>query len=40
MVKHSLIRALFGFVAGDNLELEWDVKTALLHDELEEEIYM
>ncbi|KAK1668096.1 hypothetical protein QYE76_056255 [Lolium multiflorum] len=38
---HSSIRALFGIVAMHDLELEQlDVKTAFLHGELEEEIYM
>ncbi|WVZ69502.1 hypothetical protein U9M48_018276 [Paspalum notatum var. saurae] len=41
VVKHSSIRALFGIVAMHNLELEQlDVKTAFLHGDLEEEIYM
>ncbi|WVZ49078.1 LOW QUALITY PROTEIN: hypothetical protein U9M48_000459 [Paspalum notatum var. saurae] len=41
VVKHSSIRALFGIVAIHNLELEQlDVKTAFLHGDLEEEIYM
>ncbi|KAK1613221.1 hypothetical protein QYE76_036894 [Lolium multiflorum] len=38
---HSSIRAFFGIVAMHDLELEQlDVKTAFLHGELEEEIYM
>ncbi|KAG8483801.1 hypothetical protein CXB51_022649 [Gossypium anomalum] len=41
VVKHSLIRALLGIVAMHNLELEQlDVKTAFLHGELEEDIYI
>jgi hypothetical protein len=41
IVKHSSICAIFGIVAMHDLELEQlDVKTAFLHDELEEEIYM
>ncbi|KAG8483857.1 hypothetical protein CXB51_023418 [Gossypium anomalum] len=41
VVKHSLIRALFGIVAMHGLELEQlDVKTVFLHGELEEDIYM
>jgi ATP-binding cassette subfamily B (MDR/TAP) protein 1 len=41
VVKHSSIRAFFGIVAMHDLELEQlDVKTAFLHGELEEEIYM
>ncbi|KAK1685888.1 hypothetical protein QYE76_046736 [Lolium multiflorum] len=41
VVKHSSIRAFFGIVAMHDLELErLDVKTAFLHGELEEEIYM
>jgi hypothetical protein len=40
VVKHSSIRALLGIVAMHDLELEQlDVKTAFLHDDLEE-IYM
>ncbi|KAG8480197.1 hypothetical protein CXB51_024909 [Gossypium anomalum] len=41
VVKHSSIRALLGIVAIHDLELEQlDVKTAFLHGELEENIYM
>ncbi|KAG8489449.1 hypothetical protein CXB51_017818 [Gossypium anomalum] len=41
VVKHSLIRALLDIVAMHDLELEQlDVKTAFLHGELEENIYM
>jgi hypothetical protein len=41
IVKHSSIRAFFGIVAMHDLELEQlDVKTAFLHGEPEEEIYM
>ncbi|KAG8478903.1 hypothetical protein CXB51_028748 [Gossypium anomalum] len=41
VVKHSSIRALLGIVAMHDLELEQlDVKTAFLHGELEEDIYM
>src|SRR4051812_18577006 len=41
VVKHSSIRTFFGIVAMHNLELEQlDVKTAFLHGELDEEIYM
>ena len=41
VVKHSSIRALLGIVAMHNLELEQlDVKTAFLHGELDEDIYM
>ncbi|KAG8481032.1 hypothetical protein CXB51_025772 [Gossypium anomalum] len=41
VVKHSLIRALLGIVAMHDLKLEkLDVKTAFLHKELEENIYM
>ncbi|KAG8473450.1 hypothetical protein CXB51_035780 [Gossypium anomalum] len=40
-VKHNSIRALLGIVAMHDLELEQlDVKTAFLHGELEEDIYM
>jgi hypothetical protein len=41
VVKHSSIRAFFGIVLMRDLDLEQlDVKTAFLHGELEEEIYM
>jgi ATP-binding cassette subfamily B (MDR/TAP) protein 1 len=41
VVKHSSIRAFFDIVAMRDLELEQlDVKTAFVHGELEEEIYM
>ncbi|WVZ92733.1 hypothetical protein U9M48_038777 [Paspalum notatum var. saurae] len=41
VVKHSSIRALFGIIAMHNLEIEQlDVKTAFLHGDLEEKIYM
>ncbi|KAG8488618.1 hypothetical protein CXB51_016586 [Gossypium anomalum] len=41
VVKHSSIRALLGIVAMHDFELEQlDVKTAFLHGELEEDIYM
>jgi hypothetical protein len=41
VVKHSSIHALLGIVAMHDLELEQiDVKTAFLHGDLEEEIYM
>ena len=41
VVKHSSIRALLGIVAFHDYELEQlDVKTAFLHRELEEDIYM
>ncbi|KAG8500695.1 hypothetical protein CXB51_002843 [Gossypium anomalum] len=41
VVKHSSIRALLGIIAMHDLELEQlDVKTAFLHGELEEDIYM
>ena len=41
VVKHSSIRALLGIVAFHDFELEQlDVKTAFLHGELEEDIYM
>jgi len=41
VLKHSSIRTFFGIVAMHNLELEQlDVKTAFLHGELDEEIYM
>jgi hypothetical protein len=41
VVKHTSICAFFGIVAMHDLELEQlDVKTAFLHGELKEEIYM
>lgn len=41
VVKHTSIRVLLTIVAHQNLELEQlDVKTAFLHGELEEDIYM
>ena len=41
VVKHNSIRTFFGIVAMHDLELEQlDVKTAFLHGELDEEIYM
>ena len=41
VVKHNSIRALLGIVAMHDLELEQlDVKTAFLHEEHEEDIYM
>ena len=41
VVKHSSICAILGMTAHNNYELEqMDVKTAFLHGELEEEIYM
>jgi len=41
VVKYSSIRTFFSIVASHDLELEQlDVKTAFLHGELEEEIYM
>ena len=40
-MKHSSIRVLLALVAQLNLELvQLDVKTAFLHGDLEEEIYM
>lgn len=40
-VKHSSIRVLLALVAMEDLELhQLDVKTAFLHGDLEEEIYM
>ena len=39
-MKHTSIRAFFGIIAMHDLELEeLDVKTAFLHDELEEKTY-
>jgi ATP-binding cassette subfamily B (MDR/TAP) protein 1 len=41
VVKHSSIHTLFSIVAMHDYELEQlDVKTAFLHGELEEDIYM
>jgi hypothetical protein len=41
VVKHSSIRTFFSIVASHDLELEQlDVKTAFLHGEIEEDIYM
>ena len=41
VVKHSSIRILLSLVSYENLELEQiDIKTAFLHGELEETIYM
>ena len=41
VVKHSSIRTFFSIMAMHDLKLEQlDVKTAFLHGELEEEIYM
>ena len=41
VVKHSSIRAFLGIVAMHNFELEQlDVKTAFLHGDLEETIYI
>ena len=41
MVKHTSIRVLLSLVAHGDLELEQlDVKTAFLHGDLDEEIYM
>ena len=41
MVRHTSIRVLLAMVAHQDLELEQlDVKTAFLHGELEEDIYM
>ena len=41
VVKHSSIRTFFSIIAMHDLEHEQlDVKTAFLHGELEEEIYM
>jgi len=41
VVKHSSIRILLALVAQYELELDQlDVKTAFLHDNLEDEIYM
>ena len=41
VVKHSSIRTLLSIIAMNDYELEQlDVKIALLHGELEEDIYM
>ena len=41
IVKMSIIRLVLGMVATENLHLEQlDVKTAFLHGDLEEDIYM
>ena len=41
VVRHTSIRILLAIVAAENMELEqMDVKTAFLHGELEEDIYM
>ena len=41
VVKHTSIRVLLSLVAMKDLELEqMDVKTAFLHGDLEEQIYM
>ena len=41
VVKMSTIRLILGMVAAENLHLEQlDEKTAFLHDDLEEDIYM
>ena len=41
VVKHTSIRVLLSLVATKDLELEQlDVKTAFLHGDLEEQIYM
>ena len=41
IVKHSSIRVMLAFVAQFDLELvQLDVKTAFLHRDLDEEIYM
>ena len=41
MVKITTLRYMLGIVAADNLELiQVDVKTAFLHSDLKEEIYM
>ena len=41
VVKHTTIRSVLSIVATENLHLEeLDVKTAFLHGDLEEDIYM
>ena len=41
IVRHTSIRMLLAIIAKNNFELEQlDVKTAFLHEELEEYIYM
>ena len=41
MVRHSSIRVLLAIVASNNFELvQMDVKTAFLHENLEEDIIM
>lgn len=41
VVKHCSIRMILSFAVQDSMELEQlDVKTAFLHGELEEQIYM
>ena len=40
VVKHTSIRAVLALVVDQDLELELDVKTAFLHGNLEEEIFM
>ena len=41
VVKHTSIRIVLALVANDDMELEQlDVKTAFLHGDLEEQIYM
>ena len=40
-MKMSIIRLVLGMVAAENLHLEQlDVKTAFLHGDLEEDLYM
>ena len=41
IMKHTSIQVILGFVTMHDMELEQlDVKTAFLHGDLEEEIYM